>query len=281
MKGLLDTSDFVPRWQCGAWPPALGWTHIVSDLLVFAAYAAIPLSLFYFLRRRRDVPFTGVFWLFILFILSCGLTHLLDAVVFYHPVYRLSALVKAVTAAVSWATVFALIRVMPEAIALPSLKATNERLQSEVEAREAAQRKMERGREEIEERSSLLTLRDRRIRSALGASGATAAQWEIEGGRILWELSAAAPSDERASPIDGHERWSQIIGPPGAADLERELRAAAAGSGHFEGALEVTRPDGSSAVLRMSADVDQPEAGKPRTATGLWRLLPPGHPMRS
>src|SRR5205814_447878 len=82
----------------------LGWLHITSDLAIWLAYLAIPVVLALFVRRRRDVPFPRVFWLFGLFILSCGTTHLIEAVIFYEPVYRLAGVVKLVTAVVSWAT---------------------------------------------------------------------------------------------------------------------------------------------------------------------------------
>ena len=38
---LFDTTDFPPRWKCGeAWTAGHGWLHIVSDVVIFAAYTA-------------------------------------------------------------------------------------------------------------------------------------------------------------------------------------------------------------------------------------------------
>src|SRR5262245_61016961 len=102
---LFDTRDFPARWHCGRWTAELGWTHIVADLAIFGAYAAIPAALAYFVVRRRDVPFQGVFWLFVAFIFSCGFGHLVEATIFWHPWYRFAAAVKVFTAAASWATV--------------------------------------------------------------------------------------------------------------------------------------------------------------------------------
>jgi PAS domain S-box-containing protein len=112
-----------------------GWIHIVSDLAIFAAYVAIPCVLLYFIGRRRDVPFSRIFLLFGAFILSCGAGHLIEAGIFFWPVYRVSAMMKVTTAIVSWATVVALIRVTPAALSLPGLKKTCEDLEREVEAR--------------------------------------------------------------------------------------------------------------------------------------------------
>lgn len=120
---LLDTSDFSRRWDCGNWPAALGWLHILSDLATWGAYLAIPLILAVFVRRRRDMPFPGLFVLFGLFILTCGTVHLLDAVSFWAPLYRLSGLVKLLTALASWGAVAALVPAVPRVLALRSRRA--------------------------------------------------------------------------------------------------------------------------------------------------------------
>jgi signal transduction histidine kinase len=113
LSKLVDTADFPARWFCGSWTQTHGWTHIAADLLIFAAYFAIPWVLFHMARRRTDIPFSRVFFLFGIFILSCGTIHLIEAIIFWQPIYRVSALVKVITAVVSWATVFALIRAFP------------------------------------------------------------------------------------------------------------------------------------------------------------------------
>lgn len=136
---LFDTTGFPPRWYCGEWSAAHGWLHIVSDLGIFTAYFAIPCVLVYFVRKRADVPFMPVVWLFAAFILSCGIGHAIEASLFWHPWYRLSGLVKLVTALVSWATVLALIPLVPKALALPGLAAVNRQLREEIERRERAE----------------------------------------------------------------------------------------------------------------------------------------------
>src|SRR5260221_14699566 len=88
---LFDTSGFPARWDCGsAWTAGHGWLHILSDLGVWSAYVAIPCVLGYFLLRRRDLPFRRIFWLFAAFILACGTTHLMEAIIFWWPAYRLA-----------------------------------------------------------------------------------------------------------------------------------------------------------------------------------------------
>jgi PAS domain S-box-containing protein len=113
LSGLFDITGFTPRKECGAgWTPALVWLHATSDLFIWLAYVSIPLALFYF-TRRRDLPFPRLFILFALFILACGTTHLIDALIFEYPIYRFAGVMKLVTAVVSWATVIALVPAIP------------------------------------------------------------------------------------------------------------------------------------------------------------------------
>ena len=140
---LLGTDGFPPRWRCGdGWTPFLGWLHILSDTAIWAAYTAIPLAMWYFARKRKDIKFPRVFWLYVAFILSCGLGHLIEAGIFYWPVYRLSGLSKLITAIVSIATVIALIRVLPVALTLPGLAKMNTKLKEQIAQRELAEHKL-------------------------------------------------------------------------------------------------------------------------------------------
>src|SRR5262249_3157171 len=114
---LFDPSGFRPRWDCGLWTSGHGWLHILSDLAVWSAYFTIPCILVYFVLRRKDVPFPSIFWLFGAFILACGTTHLMEAIIFWNPLYRLAGLIKLITAVVSWGTVIALVPIVPKALA--------------------------------------------------------------------------------------------------------------------------------------------------------------------
>lgn len=118
MAWLTSTDGFVARQTCGDWEKWEVALHVVSDLLIWLAYLSIPLVLVYFVRQRRGLPFSWLFVLFALFILACGTTHLVEAVIFYHPVYHLSGVVKAVTAVVSWMTVLALVPAVPRLLDL-------------------------------------------------------------------------------------------------------------------------------------------------------------------
>src|SRR6476661_3293854 len=118
VMAFLDASRFPARWLCGEWTPVLGWLHIGSDLAIWGAYFSIPAMLFLLTRRRRELPFRRVFVLFGAFILLCGVTHLIDAVMFWWPVYPAAGLVKLATAFASWGTVLALVPVVRETLTL-------------------------------------------------------------------------------------------------------------------------------------------------------------------
>lgn len=120
LRSLFDTSDFPARWHCGNWSAGHGWLHIASDVAIFAAYMAIPFVLAYFIVNRRNIPFPRVAWLFVGFIGFCGTTHLIEAIIFYEPLYRVSGVMKLGTAVISWATVASLVPIVPRALAMRS-----------------------------------------------------------------------------------------------------------------------------------------------------------------
>ncbi len=143
---LLDTTDFSARWSCGHWTAGHGWLHILSDLGVWSAYVAIPCVLISFLLRRRDLPFRFTFLLFGAFILLCGTTHLMEAIIFWWPAYRLAGVIKLATAIVSWATVIALVPLVPKVLAMRSPA----ELEREMTAREQAENELQRLNAELE-----------------------------------------------------------------------------------------------------------------------------------
>lgn len=134
IRYFFETGALNPHGICLLWRPELIWTHAVSDLLIGLAYFSIPLVLGVFLYNRRDVRFSWAVWMFVGFILLCGVTHFMMIWTLWHPDYGVEALIKAATAAVSVVTAVALWPLLPKAIALPS--ATE--LQASLDERDAA-----------------------------------------------------------------------------------------------------------------------------------------------
>lgn len=165
---LFDASGWTSHWQSGGWSDFLGWLYIISDLLIWSAYFAIPLSILKYLSRRSDAKFVRAYFLFAIFILACGFTHLLDAVTFWLPVYRFNTLVRFFTGVVSWITVFHIIKILPAATSLRS--------HTELE-KEIAERK------KVEEE---LKLANQQLNAAQEIARLGHWQWDVPTNKIIW-----------------------------------------------------------------------------------------------
>ncbi|MBI3145053.1 MAG: HAMP domain-containing histidine kinase [Pseudogulbenkiania sp.] len=117
---LLSDERFMPHGHCYLWIPELLWLNVISDGLIALAYLTIPITLVYFIRKRRDLPFNWMFGAFGVFILACGSTHVMDIWTIWHPDYWLSAFVKALTAVASVVTAVLLVKLIPAALLIPS-----------------------------------------------------------------------------------------------------------------------------------------------------------------
>lgn len=134
LKPFFDVQTLSPHGICLLWRPELIWTHAVSDVLIGLAYFSIPLALGVFLYHRRDVRFGWAVWMFVLFIMLCGVTHFMMVWTLWNPDYGVEALIKVATASASVLTAVALWPLLPRAIAIPSART----LQLRIEERDAA-----------------------------------------------------------------------------------------------------------------------------------------------
>lgn len=151
----LFSTDFVPRALCVGERPEIIWLHVVSDALIALAYYSIPLALIYFVKRRKDLSFPWMFHLFGAFILACGTTHILGVVAYWHPMYRIDGVMKAITAGLSIVTAALLWPLVHKALLLPSpsqLRIANEALSAEVRVRREAESRAAAAVEQLERR---------------------------------------------------------------------------------------------------------------------------------
>lgn len=122
----------------------LMWSIVVANIGTVIAYLLIPIVLVFFIKKRKDLAFTGIFWLFSAFIVLCGLHHLVHVITFWYPLYYVQNIIDIATGLVSLATLFSLLRVLPRAIQLRSveeLETVNNQLRAEVENRKAAEKR--------------------------------------------------------------------------------------------------------------------------------------------
>jgi PAS domain S-box-containing protein len=135
---FMAVNGYLPHGYCISWSPPLLWTFVISDILIFMSYFSMPVALVYFARRRPDFPYRWLLWMFATFIVACGSTHLMGAIVLWQPLYVLDALLTVVTAVASVVTAIALWPLLPHALKLPStdeLRRANELLQREISDR--------------------------------------------------------------------------------------------------------------------------------------------------
>lgn len=140
--------DYMPHGHCYLWQPGILWTNVISDLVIAFSYFSIPFVLIYMVQKRKDQKFKGVFILFALFILSCGLTHLFAVYTIWNGSYGTHGILKAITAIVSAITAAVLFLNLDKLIAIPTpaeLKAAQKK---------AADEEVKRMRLEVESRAN-------------------------------------------------------------------------------------------------------------------------------
>ncbi|MEH2321178.1 ATP-binding protein [Nostoc sp.] len=146
----FHSNGFIPHGHCYLWQTGLVWLHIISDATIAFAYYSIPFLLIYFIYKRKDVPFNGVFLLFGAFIIACGTGHLMDIWTLWYPDYWIAGALKALTAIISIYTAFALFYLMPQALTLPSpaqLEVINGVLSTEIVERKRIEKELRQAQE--------------------------------------------------------------------------------------------------------------------------------------
>ena len=255
--GKLFDSSFMPHGFCYLWKPGLIWLHVVSDGLIALSYYSIPLSLVYFVRKRRDLPFHWIFLMFGGFILSCGSTHAMEVWTIWHGTYWLSGMIKAVTAVLSAVTAVGLVRLVPEALALPSptqLREANRELEEEVRRRAAAERDVKVLNETLERRVAERTAEleqevdrrreaDERFRLAVEAAPNAMVMSDGEGRIVL--------VNSQAERLTGYSR-EELIGRP----VETLAPDCAGGEGR------VKRKDGEEVRVEVRMNPIRAEGGE-------------------
>jgi signal transduction histidine kinase len=157
LKSIFSPNDFMPHGHCYLWTAKLVWLHVISDSLIGLAYLTIPVTLIYFIRKRRDIPFNWMFFAFGVFILACGLAHFLEVWDVWHAAYWLAGGVKVLTAVASILTAILLMKLIPVALTIPSpaqLTAVNDQLEREIAERTEAEQKVTKLNDELRRRNT-------------------------------------------------------------------------------------------------------------------------------
>ncbi|GAB4133968.1 MAG: hypothetical protein Fur0046_05310 [Cyanobacteria bacterium J069] len=281
--------------------------HVGSDILIALAYYSIPLTLYYFVRKRKDLPFDNIFLLFGAFIVACGTTHLLEVWTLWHPDYWLSGSLKLLTAGVSLFTAKELFSITPRALALPSpaqLEQANQELQAQIAERIAIEAELKRYQTQLEERVAERTaqleasnhqMEDLLRREQEARSQTEQARTEIQryANRLTLALDAAEMGfwewDMASNQIVGTPQFAKILGrdPVGsmvqftADDWKTQIlpedrdrtasitEEAIAQCQTFRSEYRLLRPDGSLRWVNSLGRCEYDAAGQPVQMSGV------------
>jgi PAS domain S-box-containing protein len=246
----LFSSNFMPHGYCYLWKPTIVWLHAMSDATITLAYYAIPVALFYFVRKRRDLPFHWMFVMFGVFIFGCGTTHLMEVWTLWHGTYFLSGAVKAATAVASLATAALIVPLVPRALALPSpaqLRAANDKLEQEVSER-------------------------RRIQEALQRAERLAHvgnwHWNIKANQVYWSQELLRIFGKPQEYVPSYEEFIQAVVPQDRQRVARCVRDWIAEKSGSPIEFQVVRPDGDKRTLTCIPEVSLDREGLPERMFG-------------
>lgn len=271
MPSVFDSTGFMPHGHCYLWRPDVLWLNAGADGVIALAYFVIPTALVYFVAKRRDLRFNGMFLLFAAFIVACGATHAFEIWAIWRPDYVAQGALKLVTGVISITVAIALWRVMPKLLALPDhaqLEAANAALRTEVVARRAAEATAEqRGRDvaELERRQTELQLRqteERFLRLVDGVKDYAILTLDPTGLITSWNVGAARLVGYLANEAVGRHFSLFYPADLAAAGHPNQALAAASAAGTFEATVEHVRKDGSRFLVQLSITASRGDNGE-------------------
>ena len=252
LRQLFSSGGFQPHGYCYQWNSGLVWLNVVSDAFIAISYFTIPCTLLWFIRKRRDLPFSWMFALFGVFIVACGSTHVMEVWNLWHAQYWLAGVVKAMTATASVSTAILLARLMPRALALPNVgkwMQANAELEAEIG---------ERREREVDLRIS--GARQSEIAGFLDLTHDAIFVRNLDNEIVFWNKAAEKLygwAEEEARGKKSHELLRTVS--PTALE---EIEAATMETGYWEGELVHRRRDGGTLIVSSRWAV-RSEGGKP------------------
>ena len=218
MPGKMEIRGVLPQNMT----PVLMMVMAISNALIAISYASIPFFLIVFVRKRKDMPFTWIIFLFGLFILACGTTHIVHVIGLWWPVDWWQATVDAICALISVATAVVVWPILPKLLSIPSphqLRMINSELQTEKEKLVYTQQKLQKSYEEVEhlikERTAELEIANRTLQSEINERrlGADALRESEQKFRNVFENSVVGKS---LTNLDGsmkiNKSFCEILG---------------------------------------------------------------------
>ncbi|MBS0190380.1 MAG: hypothetical protein U0573_05685 [Phycisphaerales bacterium] len=203
--------------------------------------------------RQRHLPYRGVLWMLWLFFAMCGATRLLAATLFYYPAFHLMELLKALTAVTSIITMFIVFKNAPLVLSLPSLIPSYKKSQDELETLRRQSLSHAEARRVLEDRASLLTVRDRRVRRALVGTRLATASWDAQSGAIFWENGLRELFGEPQQLERPVRDWNEVLDDRARSVLLESTRAALLDHASLDLTLSVPGSDRTTLDIRIRA----------------------------
>jgi PAS domain S-box-containing protein len=257
---LFSSGSFIPHGHCYLWQSELVWLHILSDSLIALAYYSIPITLVYFAQKRKDLPFDWIFFLFSAFIISCGTTHLMEVWTLWHPTYWLSGALKAFTAIISLYTAIALVKLMPQALAIPSpaqLSTANRELTQQIRDRQQAEDRVRQLNQTLEVKvaqrtaeleTSMGQVQDYVERTALAMDAAKMGSfdWDLVTQKVTWSHYHEILWGYQSGTAERtYQDWIRRIHPDDLAKAEGAIKTARATATDYSSEYRVIWEDGT------------------------------------
>jgi PAS domain S-box-containing protein len=298
LVNLFSSNSFIPHGHCYLWRPGLVGLHLISDALIALAYYSIPLTLFYFVSKRKDLPFHGIFLLFAAFIVSCGTTHIAEIWTLWHPTYWLSGLIKAGTAIVSLFTAIELVPLVPQALALPSpiqLRQANEALHAQIEERLRVETELRGLQNDLEQRVQARTAElvkvnqqlqqeideRQRVEAALRVSRERlvlaqqvgkigTCEWNVHTGELIWTQEMEALFGLEPGSFEGsYEDWLKRLHPGDRPIADHAARRTITEGSDFDSEFRIILPNDRIRWVAARAKLFYNDAGKPERLIGV------------
>jgi two-component system NtrC family sensor kinase len=251
---ILTSVIFQPHGFCYLWNSRLVWLNGASDALIALAYFTIPLSLVRFARKRRDLPFRWIFWLFGVFVVACGATHAMEVWNLWHAQYWLAGTIKGLTAAASLPTAMLLANLVPKALEMPSSAQwidANAALQKEINDRRVLEVKLRANEARYREIAELLNL----THDAIFARN-------LKNEIVYWNKGAEELYGWKSEETRG--RTSHSLLNPVSPEPQEAIEAEIFATGSWQGEMKHQRRDGSEVFVSSRWSLRRDSDGNPQ-----------------
>ena len=101
MTGWFDADGLMPHGVCLSWNANLMAVVVLANAAIALSYLMITVVLVGAAIAPKPAVPRWLYWSFALFIFCCGVSHIVDDLTVWFPIYRIQAAVLAATAAVS------------------------------------------------------------------------------------------------------------------------------------------------------------------------------------